>query len=62
LRPEDITDQAVSLVQIDALSGHGSDAGGVLTTVLQHRESVIKCRGNIRGTDDSEYSAHKKPF
>jgi hypothetical protein len=44
------------------LSGHGGDAGGVLSAVLQHRESVIKCRGNIRGTDDSEYSAHKKPF
>jgi hypothetical protein len=30
--------------------------------VLQHRESVIERRGNIRGSDDSEYSAHKKPF
>jgi hypothetical protein len=62
LRSEHVTDQSIALVQINALTGYGGNAGCVLPPVLQDGESVIQRCGNIRGTDNSEYSAHKKTF
>jgi len=39
---EHVTHQAVALVQAQTRAIHGGNAGGVLATVLQHGQTVIK--------------------
>src|SRR5690348_13895117 len=56
---ENIADQAVVLVQVQAVAFVGHDAGGILTAMLQHRKSVVDFLVDRGFGDDADDTAHK---
>ena len=55
---EHVADQAVALANPQAPAVVRHDAGGILTTVLQHRQRVVERLIDGLMTDDSDQSTH----
>jgi hypothetical protein len=55
---KDISHQSASLANAQLTVAIGSDAGGVLPTVLQNRQAIIDPLIDCTRTDDSDNSAH----
>jgi len=58
---EGVTDQARALADGERAPGGRGDAGGILPTVLQHRECIVQTLIDGTGPDDPNYSAHARP-
>ena len=58
--PEDVTGQAIVFTQIQFTFMAGNNASGILTTVLQDRQSIINVLIDMGFSNDTHYSAHAR--